>query len=230
MLHSAERSKVPEATGKKKAITLNLKARARVPGLEIELSAPSRSSDLDTTLSSLLTAVESQAERIISLGKIFGQPPSALKAEGGPSAVTEDPYSRIAADLGVTVDELRSSKLIGFKEGKPQIMSPARFPSPEKGCLVLFYAFEIGLDRSPITFEDGEEAYHMSRYTEPFAGRVLNNLKQTNKINRSKYDAAHEIVLTPSGIEDAREVLKAALTGGSKPTRRPRKARRKMKT
>ena len=209
----------------KKARSVDVKALIHLPALDVELSAPSPSSDIDGTLQSLLSAVESQADKIMKVSARFAQAPPTVREAPVSPAPAEEPYSIIAADLGVTVDQLKAARLIGFKEGKTQILSPAKFLTPERACLALFYAFEIGLDKSPITLEQGEEAYHMSRYTEPFAGRVLGNLKNTGKINRSRYDSAHEIVLTPSGIEDAREVLKAALTGGVKPAKRRRKTR-----
>jgi hypothetical protein len=209
----------------KKGKDVNLKASVRVDGVDIEVSLSSRPNEVESTLGSILSAVESQADKILSMSKRFGQ--SAPAAAQPPPAASEDPYTRMATDLGVNADELRAARLIGFKNEKPQILAPAKFATPEKGCLALFYAFEMGLDKSPIAFEEGEEAFTMSRYTVAFAGRVLNNLKIANKINRARYDSAHEIVLAPSGVEDAREIIRAALAGAVKPRRKQARKKRK---
>lgn len=215
-----------ESQAKSGRYFIRIRTTVHMPSLDVELSSVTRPSEVDASLQSLLDAVQSQANKIVGVAGLFGQVTSTPKTTM-PAAPESDPYSRMAYDLGVNADELKSAKIVGFKEGKPQILSTSKFATPEKGCLALFYAFEIGLDKSPILFEEGEEAFNTSRYTEPFAGRVLNNLKNTNKINRSRYDNAHEIVLTPSGIEDAREVLKAALSGAIKPRKKRKKARSK---
>lgn len=205
---------------------IRVRVTIHLPSLDVELDSLARPSGVDATLQSLLGATQSQADKIVGVAGLFGQA-SPTPKEPLLASVESDPYSKMADDLDVKVEELKAAKLIGFKESKPQILSPSKFASPEKGCLALFYAFEIGLDKSPILFEEGEEAFNTSRYTEPFASRVLTNLKNGNKINRSRYDSAHEIILTPSGIEDAREVLKVALSGAVKPRKKQKKSKSK---
>jgi hypothetical protein len=222
---NGERICVTDDTKNSKARVIDVITRARIRGIEIELRTPSSASELKPALEMLLSAVESESDKIQNVANHFSQSPS-IEEQPLPRS-TQDPYSKIATDLGISPEELKTARIVGFKEGKPQILSPSKFATPEKACLALFYSFEIGLDKSPINFEEGEEAYSMSRYTEPFAGRILSNLKISNKINRSRYDSTHEIALTPSGVEDARHVLKAALTGEAKKARRRRKASKK---
>lgn len=214
-----------EASQPRSSKEIRVRVTIHLPSLDVELNSLTHPSGVDATLQSLLDATQSQANKIVGVAGLFGRATPTAK-ETVPANVATDPYSKMADDLGVSVEELKASKLIGFKESKPQILSAAKFASPEKGSLVLFYAFEIGLDRSPIPFEDAEEAFNMSRYTVAFASRVLTNLKNGDKINRSKYDDSHEIALTPSGVEDARDALRAAISGATKP-RKPKKSRSK---
>jgi hypothetical protein len=199
---------------------VDVTVRLRTRRVEVELKAESSLDEVDSTVESLLSKMGAQTQKLLDADTQFEQ---GLVSEA-PTPTPQDAYSKMAADLGVRADEIKAARIVGFRADKPQILTTSKFSTPEKAALALFYSFEIGLDKSPISVEDGEEAFTMSRYTEPFASRILTNLKMSNKINRARYDKTHEIILTPSGVEDARDVLKAAIAGGP-PKKKPKSSK-----
>jgi hypothetical protein len=200
---------------------VDVTVRLRTRRVEVELRAESSLDAVDSTVEALLGKMEAQTQKLLDADTQFGQ--GLVSEERIPAP--QDAYSKMATDLGLRVDEIKAARVVGFRTDKPQILTTTKFSTPEKAALALFYSFEIGLDKSPISVEDGEEAFTMSRYTEPFASRILTNLKMSNKINRARYDKTHEIILTPSGVEDARDVLKAAIAGSA-----PKRRRKMSKT
>ncbi len=133
-----------------------------------------------------------------------------LEEEPKPSVITEDPYGRIALDLNISTEKLNESRIIGFKAGKPQVLSTSKFKNEQEGTLILLYSYEIGLKKHFVPFDELKEVFQISGFKRSLA-KILNNLKRDGRIDKKRYDSSKEATLTPRGLEDIRDRFKRIL-------------------
>jgi hypothetical protein len=118
-----------------------------------------------------------------------------------PKAASEDPMERLAERIGVTAESLK--QILRIEDKMPIITARDKFGSPEKGAMVLIYAYQFGVGKKP-NHDEVSAAFNQSGFTPAFGTRTKGNLKKQKKISIEK----GEISLTGSGISDAEMELR----------------------
>lgn len=112
----------------------------------------------------------------------------------------------LRADLDDGV--LSSKKVLGFKNGIPQLFKPGNI-TPSESLLVLLFAIENGLSISKISFDEFKAIYEGQGIK---SGTPLNmlttNIKNSNYIDKKTYDNDRHLTLSSKGADKAKEILK----------------------
>jgi len=116
-------------------------------------------------------------------------------------APVEDPVEKVSVKIGV--DSERLKQILRVEDGTPIIIAHEKFRSPEKGAMVLIYAYQFGLGKKPSHKEIGN-SFRKSGFRPAFGKRTKGSLKQAGKIDEED----DVISLTGSGISDAEEEVK----------------------
>jgi len=98
----------------------------------------------------------------------------------------------------------RLEEILRVEDGTPIIIAHEKFGSPEKGAMVLIYAYQFGLGKKP-SHEQIGNSFRMSGFAPPaFGKRTKGNLKRAGKTEEED----DKIGLIGSGISDAEEEVK----------------------
>lgn len=183
-------------------------------GVKTTLRTKTSPEEMESTLSNFVDVLGKNLDKISSLqGKATPMEKITTKLashEIQPSLVIDDPLSNIANDLGVTLEQIKSARIFGFKPGieKPQLLSSTKF-TPETAALTILYGFEIGLGKNFITYDEANELFMSCHYkVGSLSARVVPNVKKQNKIDANKYEKSKELTLSPSGLDYVRKELK----------------------
>lgn len=188
---------------------INLTSKIETPTFKLEINTTVNESDLDNTLSMILSTFEKNYKKI---EKIVGTPtiqpaiiPKETKIEY-PFKELSEPMVNIARKMGIEPEKLIGNNLFGFKGDKPQIFDPTRFKSPNTTVRALIYLFEFGLGKESVTKEELDEAYKISKIKGRKLSQILADLRKTGQVEES------EIALTAKGAKQAEDELKALLS------------------
>lgn len=121
----------------------------------------------------------------------------------------ESPVGRIETRAGLPSGKLTSAKVLAFKDGNPQLLRPAAFPSVSDATLSLLYAVEIGLKKPSIPYEDFKDLYDAQNIKSGSAlPMLLTNLRNGGYVDKKAYVADRTVRLTAKGATKAEEVIK----------------------
>ena len=121
----------------------------------------------------------------------------------------ESPVGRIETRAGLPSGKLASAKVLAFKDGNPQLLCPAAFPSVSDATLFLLYAVEIGLKKPSIPYDDFKDLYDAQNIKSGTAlPMLLTNLRNAGYVDRKVYGADRTVRLTAKGATKAEEVIK----------------------
>lgn len=193
-------------------ITIELKVD--LPTFKLTLTSEAEDSALGAAIESMLEQVEKIDKRVKKLAVVSirsSEAPSVPPSVQPSGALSDDPISRIARRLEIEESELRNSDLFGIKGDSPQIFKAGRFSSGD-ALLVLAFLFEVGLGNSATPFEKLKEAFQAShiKAKSPFVA-ILSNKIRDGHIDKNRYDAQNEIVLTPKGEKQVSKIILEAL-------------------
>ncbi len=155
-----------------------------------------------------------QKEKLLQLKpitKIAEEKPNGLKEFKAAefSGNGNNPLSLIEEKAELPENTLTTKKILGIKDGNPQILRPSAFTSQE-GIFVLLYALEYGLGKQKISFDEFKTLYDGQgiKSGSPLV-MTVNNLKNNNYIDKKIYEASRELTLNARGATKAIEVLKS---------------------
>lgn len=125
------------------------------------------------------------------------------------ASVDESPVGRIETRAGLPCGKLVSAKILAFKDGTPQLISPAVFSSVSDATLSLLYAVEIGLQRPSIPYDDFKDLYDAQNIKSGSAlPMLLTNLRNAGYVDKKAYATDRTVRLTAKGATRAEEVIK----------------------
>lgn len=124
--------------------------------------------------------------------------------------VGSDPVSRLETTAELPEGTLTKQKIVAFKDGIPQFLRPTVFSNVTDAVLGLLFAVEIGLQKKKIDYEGFKALFDSQsiKSGSPLA-MLVNNLKNSNYIDKKTYDTDRSLSLSPKGQTKAIEVLKA---------------------
>jgi len=186
---------------------INLISKIDTPIFKLEINTNVDKTELDNTLSLILSIFEKNYKKI---EKIFGstvvQPVVPKQKVGYPIIEPSEPIVNIARRMNVEPEKLIGNNLFGFKGDKPQIFDPSKFKSGNTTVRTLIYLFEIGLEKKSVTKEELEDAYEMSKIKGRNVSQILGDLRKISQVEKD------EITLTAKGATEAENELKALLS------------------
>ncbi len=130
------------------------------------------------------------------------------KREKEENSDDDNPLSKV--ELRADLDEgiLTSKKVLGFKNGIPQLFKPGSI-APTESLLVLLFAIENGLNLTKISFDEFKAVFEGQGIK---SGTPLNmlttNVKNSNYIDKKTYDNDRHLTLSSKGADKAKEILK----------------------
>lgn len=193
-----------EETEKKK---INLISRIDTPIFKLEINTIVDKTELENTLSYILSIFEKNYKRI---DKIFGstilKPVVSKQEVGRPLEELSEPFVNMAKHLGVEPEKLIGNNLFGFKGDKPQLFDNSKFKSGNTAVRALIYLFEFGLGKKSVSKEELEYAYDISKIKGRKVSQILVDLRKIGQVEKS------EITLTAKGANEAANELKALLS------------------
>jgi hypothetical protein len=121
-----------------------------------------------------------------------------------------DPVSKLETTAELPEGTLTKFKIVGFKDEIPQLLRPTVFSNVTDAVLVLLFAVEVGLQRKKIDYEGFKGLFDSQsiKSGSPLS-MLVNNLKNSNYIDKKTYDAERNLSLSSKGQTKAIEVLKA---------------------
>jgi hypothetical protein len=185
---------------------LDVSIRFVINPFEIAITTKAKKTELTSTIIDLVNEIKQKqndlAESVTEIDL------TKFKPVGVPTKVSEDPLEKVAAKIGTRVDLLK--EILRVEANVPIIIAEEKFGSPEKGAMVLIYAYQFGVGKKP-NHEEVSKAFKDSGFTPAFGTRTKGALKTQGKIQIEN----GEISLTGPGISDAEEELRRLL--GSAP-------------
>lgn len=194
---------------------INIELRVDLPTFKLTLTSEAESSGLGEAIENMLEQVEKVDKRIKKIGGANTMP--RITGAGQPERPTvissDDPLGKVAQRLEIDETTLRSSDLFGVKNDSPQIFKANRFSSGD-ALLVLAFLFEVGLGNSATPFEKLKEAFQSShiKAKSPFVA-ILSNKIRDGHIDKNRYNAQNEVVLTPKGEKQVSKIISSAING-----------------
>ena len=122
--------------------------------------------------------------------------------------VDDSPDTRIEVRSGLDNGSLRKKNVLAYKDGIPQLLRPASFPSVSDAALILIFCVEAGLKKPSVSFDDFKALYDAQNIKSgsPLS-MLLNNLKNAGYIDKNQYGQDRTIRLTAKGEKKAIDVL-----------------------
>jgi hypothetical protein len=134
--------------------------------------------------------------------------PIRNKKEKEEDEVDDNPLSKIEIRADLDAGILTSKKVLGFKNGIPQLFKPGGI-APTESLLVLLFAIENGLNVTKIAFDEFKAIFEGQGIK---SGTPLNmlttNVKNANYIDKKTYDNDRHLTLSSKGADKAKEILK----------------------
>lgn len=122
----------------------------------------------------------------------------------------EDPNSRIELNAGLEQNSLLDKKVLAFKDNVPQFLKISIFNKTTDALIVLLYAIEFGLRKKSIDYDSFKSLFDSQNIKSGSSlSMMLNNLKNSQYIDKTVYDKDRTILLTPKGSQKAVEILKS---------------------
>jgi hypothetical protein len=179
---------------------LDVSVRFIISPFEIAVKTKTKRSQLTSSIIDIVSEIKQKQNDLAE--SVTGIDLTKFKPVGTPPRTAEDdPMARIAERIGTTVDSLK--QVLRIEDKMPIITAKDKFGSPEKGAMVLIYAYQFGVGKKP-SHDEVSAAFNQSGFTPAFGTRTKGALKTQKKINIEK----GEISLTGSGISDAETELK----------------------
>jgi hypothetical protein len=120
----------------------------------------------------------------------------------------DNPLSKVELRADLDGGILTSKKVLGFKNGIPQLFKPGSI-APTESLLVLLFAIENGLNLTKISFDEFKAIFEGQGIK---SGTPLNmlttNVKNANYIDKKTYDNDRHLTLSSKGADKAKEILK----------------------
>jgi hypothetical protein len=120
----------------------------------------------------------------------------------------DNPLSKVELRADLEDGTLSSKKVLGFKNGIPQLFKPGSI-APTDSLLVLLFAIENGLNVTKISFDEFKAIFEGQGIK---SGTPLNmlttNVKNANYIDKKTYDNDRHLTLSSKGAAKAKEILK----------------------
>jgi rRNA-processing protein FCF1 len=185
---------------------LSVSIRFVIDPFEISVITTAKKAELSSAIIDLLNEIKQKQRELAE--SVTGIDLTKFKPIEVRVKAPEDPVDKVAAKIGTPAEQLR--QILRVEAGVPIIIAKEKFGSPEKGAMVLIYAYQFGLDKKP-NHEEVSTAFKDSGFTPAFGSRTKGALKTQEKIRIEK----GEISLTGSGISDAEAEVKRII--GSAP-------------
>jgi hypothetical protein len=181
---------------------LAVSVRFGIPPFEISVSTTCKKEELAATIVELLNQIKDKQNALTE--SVSGIDLTKFKPVSVAAKTAEDPVEKIAAKIGVPPESLR--QILRVENKVPMIIAKEKFGSPEKGAMVLIYAYQFGLDKRP-THDEVSASFKLSGFSPAFGRRTKQALKNQGKIQLE----GDEIGLSGSGLSDAEEEVKRIL-------------------
>lgn len=178
---------------------MSVSIRFGIPPFEISISATSKKEELAATIVDLLNQIKDKQNEFTE--SVSGIDLAKFKPVSVGGKPTEDPVEKVAAKIGVSPESLR--QILRVENKVPMIIAKEKFGSPEKGAMVLIYAYQFGLDKRP-THDEVSASFKLSGFSPAFGRRTKQALKNQGKIQIE----GEEIGLSGSGLSDGEEEVK----------------------
>lgn len=186
---------------------LDVSIRFIISPFEIAVKTKAKRTELTSTILDLLSEIKQKQNELAE--SVTGIDLTKFKPVGVQAKVSEDPVEKVADKIGVSAAGLK--QILRVEAGVPIIIEKKKFGSPEKGAMVLIYAYQFGLDKTP-NHEEVSSAFEQSGFTPAFGSRTKGALKSQGKIRIEK----KQISLIGTGISDAEEEVKGILGSAQK--------------
>jgi hypothetical protein len=186
----------------------DIAVRFVISPFEVTIKTKAKKPELTGTVIGIINEVKEKQNDLAA--SVTGIDLTKFKPVGTqPKAASEDPMEKLADRIGTTVDSLKV--ILRIEDKVPIITAKDKFGSPEKGAMVLIYAYQFGVGKKP-NHDEVSTSFSQSGFTPAFGSRTKGNLKKQKKINVEK----GEISLTGSGISDAETELKRLVPATAK--------------
>jgi len=120
----------------------------------------------------------------------------------------DDPHSKIELQASLQSNSLIEKKVLAFKDNIPQLLRPNIFGNTTEALLVLLYAIEVGLNKKSIEYDAFKSLYDGQNIKSGSSlSMLLNNLKNSQYIDKNTYDKDRTIILTAKGAQKGVEIL-----------------------
>lgn len=187
---------------------LNVSIRFVIGPFEISLSTVVKRTEFTSTIIDLVDEIKQKQNELAQ--SVVGIDLTKFKPMVIQGKASEDPVEKVAAKIGVLAELLK--QILRVEANVPIIIAKEKFGSPEKGAMVLIYAYQFGLEKKP-NHNDVSAAFTQSGFTPAFGTRTKGALlKPPAKIRIER----GEISLTGSGISDAETEVKRIIGSASK--------------
>jgi hypothetical protein len=186
---------------------LDVSIRFVINPFEIAVKTKAKRTELASAILDLVNEIKQKQNELAE--SVTGIDLTKFKPVGMPTKVSEDPVEKVAVKIGISAELLK--QILRVEADVPIIIAKEKFGSPEKGAMVLIYAYQFGLDKKP-KHEEVSTAFKDSGFTPGFGSRTKGALKTQEKIRIEK----GEISLTGSGISDAEAEVKRIIALASK--------------
>lgn len=120
----------------------------------------------------------------------------------------DDPNSRIELNANLQSNCLLEKKVLAFKDNIPQFLRTSIFSKTTDALIVLLYAVEVGLRKKSIDYDSFKSLFDGQNIKSGSSlSMLLNNLKNSQYIDKNAYDKDRTIILTPKGSQKGAEIL-----------------------
>jgi hypothetical protein len=181
---------------------LDVSIRFVINPFEIAVKTKAKRTELTNAILDLVNEIKQKQNELAE--SVAGIDLTKFKPVGMPTKVSEDPVEKVAAKIGTSAELLK--QILRVETNVPIIIAKEKFGSPEKGAMVLIYAYQFGLDKKP-NHDEVSKAFKDSGFTPAFGSRTKGALKSQGKIRIEK----GQISLTGSGISDAEAEVRRIL-------------------
>ena len=196
---------------------VNIELKIDLPTFKLTLTSEVESGGLSDAVETMLEQVEKIDKRVKKIAGTSAIRSAEISTTTTPApretSSSDDPLGRVARRLEVEDEKLKNADLFGIKNESPQIFKANRFSSGD-ALLVLAFLFEAGLGSTATPFEKLKEAFQAShiKAKSPFVA-ILSNKLRDGHIDKSRYNAQNEVVLTSKGEKQVSKIILDALNG-----------------
>lgn len=172
----------------------------------VELTATVNSID---DITKLLQDLKERSFEPVALEQPKGVVPPIITPE--PNNIDE-PNTRIELNANLIANSLVDKKILAFKDNIPQFLRTSIFNNATDALIVLLYAIEVGLRKKSIDYDSFKSLYDSQNIKSGSSlSMLLNNLKNSQYIDKNAYDKDRTLILSPKGSQKGVEILNAII-------------------